>query len=153
MGNLVAKQSTIRLSFKITSAHGMVTPEADLNVRLQGLYTTATSIYQTTGTITGGVDTIDLRGALIDDLGDPVTFQKVHLVHFKHADSGSNITFRPTFPILGSSAQTITLASSAYNTYIDEAGVVVPETYGNQIHVTGTTGLQYKVIVVGRKPA
>ena len=153
MGNLTANRTETRLNFTITSAHGQVTPKADLPVLLTGSYDSATSVYQTTGTITGGADTIDLQGSLLDDLGDPVSFQKVHMVHYRNrSSSGSNIVFRSAFPILGDSADTITLAPQAYNTYIDETGIAVTAGSGDKIYITGTTGKTYDVIIVGLKP-
>ena len=76
------------------------------------------------------------------------------MVHYRNSStSGANITFRSAFPILGDSADTISLAPQAYNTYIDETGVAVSAGSGDKIYITGNTGKTYDVIVVGRKPA
>ena len=153
MGNLISERSVIRLDFAITSAQGLTTPESKLALNIDAAYDSATSIYQTSDTITGGSDVIDLKGSLVDDLGDLVTFEKVHMVFFRNtSSSGANITFAPTFPMLAGTNEVVTLAPGAYNTYVDELGVQITAGTGDTITVTGNNGKTYDVIVVGLKP-
>lgn len=153
MGNLSSQRSVIRLDFTQTSAHGLTIPESKIALNIDASYDSATSVYQISDTITGGVDVIDLIGSLVDDLGDPVTFKKAHMVFFRNtSSSGANITFAPTFPMLAGTNEVVTLAPGAYNTYVDELGVAITAGTGDTITVTGNTGKTYDVIVVGLKP-
>ena len=148
MVHLSSKQSTTRLNFTITSAHGNVTPEAQLAINLTSSFDSATGIYQISDTITCGVDTIDLVGSLVDDLGDAVKFKKVHLLHYNSTSASSNaMTFGDNFGMTSA----ISLAGGAYSTYINEAGQQITATSGDTITVTGTTGSPYDVVVVGLK--
>jgi hypothetical protein len=109
-------------------------------------------MYRLSKALAIGGDSIDLVGSLVDDLGDTVQFKKVHLVHFRNASSGSsNVTFNPTFPILGTSAQTIVLQPLGYATFTDESGVAITASSADKINITGTAGLDYDVIIAGLK--
>ena len=153
MGNLISNTSDIRFGFTQTSAHGQVTPKAVLDISLRGSYDSATSVYQITDTITGGADTIDLVGSLIDDLSDPVTFQKVHMLHYRSSSASNDLmTFTNNFAAGSEGPDDVRLKANAYSTFVDESGLAISGG-ADTITVTGTTGDEYQVIVVGRKPA
>lgn len=149
MGNLTQDNITVQISTNITSAHGLVTPGSSLNKRLvTSSFTSATGTYQVSDTIAGGVDTIDLKGSLEDDLGDAITFNKVNFLHYENTSAtGTAIVFDAAFPIHSA----ISLVGGAHCTIVDDTGILVTATTNDTITVTGTTGLTYNVVVIGIK--
>jgi hypothetical protein len=151
MGNLTTKQSDITLNFTLTSAHGNVTPSAALNTRETGTYGSATGMWQTSGTITGGSDSYDLRGSLIDDLGDPVSFSHLNMIHVKNYASASTF-IRVQSPIfLTDNTEELWLTPGAHVTLVDETGLALTDTSIDTVVIVGTTGDQYDIAVVGKK--
>lgn len=148
MGNLVTKKSDIKINTSITSAHGSTTPRSDLAISLRGDFTSATGTYQVTGEITGGADTIDLIGSLVDDLGDPFILDKVHLIHARSTSaSSSTMAITTDFPAIND----VDLVGGAYITWINEAGTTLTGGSADTVTITGTNGDPYNIVVIGLK--
>ncbi len=148
-----------RINCKIDSAHGLVTPEADMQRNVNSNFSSATTYFTSSTTITGAGDEYDLSGSLEDDLGDVVIFKEVHLVHFRNTstlDSGSNMTLGSAtthIPLFKTSADSITIKPQASFTILDDTGIAVTATTADTINVWGTTGDAYELVIVGRRIA
>ena len=148
MGNLTSQSNVLRINTRITSAHGEVVPEAVLTLDERATFDSATGTYQISTNVTGSSDAIDLVGSLLDDLGDIIQFDKVHLLHYHNTGSaGSSLSFSDDFGFTSA----IALAGGSHVTYTNENGVQLTGGTADTVTVAGTTGIPYDVVVIGLK--
>lgn len=148
MGNLTTKRSDIKINTTITSAHGNVTPTASLPISLRNDFDSATGTYQISDTITGGSNALDLIGSLVDDLGDSLVFDKVHLIHV-HSTSASSNAIVVTTTFAGFVAGN--LPGGGHITWASETGTTLTGGSGDIINIVGDNGTPYDIVVIGLK--
>ena len=147
------------ITAKIDSAHGLVTPVANMTRSISSVYDSATTYFTASTTITGAGDEYDLAGALTDDLGDTVQFKEVHLVHFKNnstAAAGNNMILGSAsthIPIFKTNTDSISMEPQASFTILDDTGIAVTGGSADTINIWGTAGDAYELVVVGRRTA
>ncbi len=147
------------ITAKIDSAHGLVTPLANMTRNVNSNFSSATTYFTSSTTITGAGNEYDLSGSLTDDLGDTVIFKEVHCVHFRNTstlDSGSNMTLGSAtthIPIFKTNTDSMTIKPQASFTILDDTGIAVTATTADTINIWGTTGDAYELVVIGRRIA
>ena len=136
-----------------SSAHGLVTPVAQLQRQLRDTLTSATNYFTRQTSITASADSYDLRGSLEDELGDAVAFDKVHLIHFKNTSTvaaGADMIFGSaanTIPLFNATTAGMIIPPQASFTYHNEAGLSTTAGTGDLVYISGATGDGYELII------
>ncbi len=142
---------------KIDSAHGLVTPTADMTRNTTSSYDSATTYFTADTTLTGASDSYDLAGSLTDDLGDVIVFKEVHLIHFKNQSAvasarnmivGSALTHIPLFK---ASAHAMIVPPQCSFTVLNDTGIPVTAGTADTINIFGTSGDAYELVIIGRR--
>ena len=147
----------INIAAKIDSAHGLVTPEANMAERVSATFDSANCYYTDSSDISGNGNSWDLVGSLEEDLGDTVQFAKVYAVYFKNdgtVASANNMLLGSAtnhIPMFTNSADSIIIPPQASLTYEYPTGITVTATTADTLYVGGTAGMPYELAVIGRR--
>ena len=147
----------INIRAKIDSAHGLVTPEADMTRKISSAFASDNTYFTADTDITTPGNAYDLSGSLEDDLGDTVIFKEIHLLHFKNdstvASANNMIIGSATthIPIFKNSAHAMTIKPQSSFTLMDDTGIPVTAGTADTLNIWGANGQAYELVIIGRR--
>jgi len=151
----IANIITLAINSTLSKIVGLTTAEAKVAVSITEQLTevVTSKMYSATSNIasSGGTETLDLHGALVDPLGDVVQFDKVMFIFIRN-NSATGLKIggaTNAFALFDDAADEMLLAPGAYFMYTDENGIDVSAGVSDELKITGTFDDEYDILLIG----
>ncbi len=112
-------------------------------------------LFQDLRTFSGSTDDLDLSGSLTDSYGTTITLARVKVLYVENVSTANNITIGAAssnqFATILNSTGTLTLkpGGSVLIVAPDASGHAVTAGTGDILRISGTSGQQYKIGIIG----